>query len=203
MVMWRNLILGIAIFILTMFVGIYGINTFYGKAPNYNDYCPMVTPQTPTECIKMNGTWVDYNDQTAPSGKIPPAQVAQATSATTPTGYCDVYTYCSKQLENAEKPYYKGIFIIAIPLGIIIIALGLLIFNLEAVGLGLMAGGVGIIIYGAGSYWRFADDVVKFVLSLIGLVLVILMAYYFNQRLKWNFFGKKDDKKDSLNNKKK
>ncbi|MDD1463706.1 hypothetical protein MEO39_27415, partial [Dolichospermum sp. ST_sed2] len=91
---------------------------------------------------------------------------------------CDDYTYCQKQLETAEKPYYKGVFMIAIPLGIIIIALGLLIFHLEAVGLGLMAGGVGIIIYGVGSYWRFTDDVVKFVLSLIGLVAVIVLAYY-------------------------
>lgn len=182
MVLWRNLVLGIAIFILTMFVGVYGINTFYGKAPNYNDYCPMVTPQTQEECVKINGNWTNYNQQ-IPAEKVP-------ASVTSPTGYCDVYTYCSKQLENAEKPYYKGIFIIAIPLGIFIIAVGLLVFSLEAVGLGLMAGGIGLIVYGAGSYWRFADDVVKFVISLIGLVVVILMAYYFNQRLKWNLFGK-------------
>ena len=187
MVMWRNLILGIAIFILTIFVGIYGINTFYGKAPQYDKYCPNVIPQTPSECVKANGTWTNYNDQ------IPPEKVPMSTTA--PVGYCDVYTYCQKQLEAAEKPYYKGVFMIAIPLGIIIIALGLLIFNLEAVGLGLMSGGVAIIIYGAGSYWRFADDVVKFVLSLIGLVVVIILAYYFNKRLKWNLFGKKNNKK--------
>lgn len=191
MVLWRNLVLGIAIFILTIFVGIYGINTFYGKAPQYNDYCPNVVPQNPTECIKANGTWTNYNDQKIAAEKI----AASPTPTTAPTGYCDVYTYCQKQFENAEKPYYKGVFIIAIPLGIIIIALGLLIFRLEAVGLGLMAGGVGIIVYGAGSYWRFADDVVKFVLSLIGLVAVILLAYYFNKRFRWNFFRKKSEKK--------
>lgn len=185
MVMWRNLVLGFAIFILTIFVGIYGINTFYGKAPQYNDYCPMVSPQNPAECIKTNGTWTNYSEN-VPTEKISP---------NSPTGYCDVYTYCQQKLESVEKPYYKGIFIIAIPLGIVIIALGLLIFNLEAVGLGLMSGGVGIIIYGAGSYWRFADDVVKFVLSLIGLIVVIIMAYYFNQRLKLNLFGRKEKKK--------
>lgn len=184
MVLWRNLVLGIAIFILTVFVGVYGINTFYGKAPTYNDYCPIVTPQTQAECIKMNGTWTDYNQQ-IPAEKIP--------ASTSPTGYCDVYTYCQKQLELAEKPYYKGIFIIAIPLGIIIIAIGLLIFNLEAVGLGLMAGGIGLIVYGAGSYWRFADDVVKFIISLIGLIVVIVLAYYANN--KWNFFNKNNKSK--------
>ncbi|MEK6860183.1 MAG: hypothetical protein AABX54_05205 [Nanoarchaeota archaeon] len=194
MALWRNLILGIVIFILTIFVGVYGINTFYGKPPQYNDYCPIVTPQTQAECVKSNGTWTNYNEGEIPREKIP-------TPATAPIGYCDTYTYCQKQLENAEKPYYKGIFIIAIPLGIIIIALGLLIFHLEAVGLGLMAGGVGLIVYGAGSYWRFADDVVKFVLSFIGLVIVILLAYYFNQRLKWNFFGKKAEKVEKIEKK--
>jgi len=194
MVLWRNLILGIAIFILTIFVGVYGINTFYGKAPQYNDYCPNVIPQTQAECLKANGTWTDYNSQ-IPAEKIP-------ASATAPTGYCDTYTYCQKQLEAAEKPYYKGIFIIAVPLGIVIIALGLLIFGLEAVALGLMTGGVSIIIYGAGSYWRFADDVVKFVLSLIGLVVIILLTYYFNQRLKWNLFGKKNPVEEKKSKKK-
>jgi hypothetical protein len=181
MVLWRNLVLGIAIFILTIFVGIYGINTFYGKAPQYNDYCPNLQPQNPVDCAAANGTWSNYTNEPG----VPAAKYAG------PSGSCDIYTYCQKQLENAEKPYYKGIFMIAIPLGIIIIALGLLIFHLEAVGLGLMAGGVGIIIYGAGSYWRFADDMVKFVLSLLGLVMVILLAYYFNKRLNWKLFGKK------------
>lgn len=183
MISFRNLVLGIAIFILTIFVGIYGINTFYGKAPQYEDYCPeRIIPQNPAECAKINGTWINYSDQ------VPP-KLAEPTS---PTGYCDYYTYCNEKLREAEEPYYKGIFIIAIPLGIIIIAVGLLVFSLEAVGLGLMAGGVGLIVYGAGQYWRFADDVVKFVLSLIGLVILILMAYYFNKRLNLKLFGKKE-----------
>lgn len=189
MVMFRNLILGIAIFILTIFVGVYGINTFYGSAPQYEDYCPSIVPQTQAECIKMNGTWTSYSSEQIPAEKIP---------VTSPTGYCDTYTYCQKQLEKAEEPYYKGIFMIAIPIGIIIIAIGLFLFSLEAVGLGLMSGGVGIIIYGAGSYWRFSSDVIKFTLSAIGLVILIVLAYYFNQRLKLNLFGKK-----SLKNNKK
>lgn len=184
--LFRNLILGIAIFILTIFVGVYGINTFYGKAPEYNDYCPMVQPQTASECVKQNGTWINYTDQ-----QIPPQKMAAA-PVTSPTGYCD-YTLCQKEFDKAQEPYYKAVFMIALPLGIVIIAIGLFAFALEAVGLGLMAGGVGLIIYGAGQYWRFSSDVIKFTLSAIGLVALIILAYYFNQRFHWNMFGKKKE----------
>lgn len=188
MILWRNLILGIAIFILTIFVGIYGINTFYGKAPEFNDYCPMAAPQNPSECVKQNGTWINYNDERAvPSAKVP-------VPATTPTGYCDVYTYCQKQLEKAEEPYYKGVFLIALPLGIIIIAIGLFVFSLEAVGLGLMSGGVGIIIYGVQQYWRFQTDLIRFVLLLVGLIIIICLTYYFNKKLNLKLFGKREKK---------
>ena len=149
----------------------------------------MVVPQNPTDCINQNGTWTNYSDQKTPGANI-------TTPVTAPTGYCDVYTYCQKQFDAAEEPYYKGIFLIALPLGIIIIAVGLFVFSLEAVGLGLMAGGVGIVIYGAGQYWRFSSDVIKFVLSLIGLVALIVLAYYFNKRFNWKLFGNKgNDKK--------
>ena len=190
----KNLVLGIAIFILTMFVGIYGINTFYGKAPDYNTYCPNVVPQNPSECIKANGTWINYTDSAMAAEKM-------AASLNSPTGYCDVYTYCQKQLEKVEEPYYKGVFIIAIPLGIFIIAIGALVFGLVSVGGGLMFGGVSIIIYGAGSYWRFANDIMKFSLSLAGLVVLIGLAYYANY--KWNFFEKKDSKSNEKGRKKK
>ncbi len=183
MVMFRNFILGIAIFILTLFVGIYGINTFYGKAPQYQDYCPQLSTQS--DCVKAGGKWINNTY---------PASVMNGKTVPVEGGYCEYsYVDCEKRFNNAEKPYYKTLFTIAIPLGIVIIALGLLIFHLEAVGLGLMSGGVALIIYGAGQYWRFADDVIKFVLSFIGLVAVILLAYYFNKRFKWNLFGKKTE----------
>src|SRR3989344_2564316 len=96
----------------------------------------------------------------------------------------DDYSPCQKEFEAAEKVYYKKVFLTALPLGIIIIIAGALIFGLEFVGAGIMAGGVGIIIYGVINYWRFTDDWLKFILSLIGLIIVIWFAYYANK--KWH-----------------
>ena len=180
MVLLKNIVLGIAIFILTIFVGIYGISTLYGVEPQYDKYCPNINNEN--ECIEFGGTWTSNTqlviDQRGETKPVP-----------TQGGYCDTYTKCQPIYEAAQRAYYKKVFLTALPLGVVVIALGALIFGLESVGAGLMAGGVGILIYGAGNYWRFADDWLKFVLSLIGLVLVIALAYYFNR--KWMKKGRR------------
>ena len=45
-----------------------------------------------------------------------------------------------------------------------------------------MGGGVGVILWGVGNFWEFADNLLKFILSLAGLIVVIYFAYYFNRR---------------------
>ena len=180
MVLLKNIVLGIAIFILTIFVGIYGISTLYGVEPQYDKYCPNINNEA--ECVEFGGTW-NANTQVVVDSR------GEAKPVPVQGGYCDVYAKCQPVYEEAQRVYYKKVFLTALPLGVVVIALGALIFGLEAVGSGLMAGGVGLLIYGAGQYWRFADDWLKFVLSLIGLILVIALAYYFNR--KWMKKGRK------------
>src|SRR3989344_3524813 len=162
----KNLVFGIAIFILTVSVGI------YGKSPEYNDYCPQIN--LPSECIEAGGRWINNTYPPAVAGGKPiPAE----------GGYCEYsYIKCQKEFEDAQKKYSRGVFLIALPLGIIIIAIGGLVFGLEFVGAGLLFGGIGIIIFGVVDYWKFADDWLKFTLSLIGLIVVIGLAYYLNKR---------------------
>ena len=170
----KNLVFGIAIFLLTMFVGIYGINTFYGKGPDYKDYCPMYLGNE-TACSSLGGTWVPNGGEvvTAPQ----PKPVTR--------GYCDYdYTKCQKDFDSADEKYWKGVFFIALPLGIVIIGIGALAFGLEFVGAGLMFGGVGIIIYGVGGFWRFAQDWLKFTMSAVGLVIIIFLGYWFNKKMR-------------------
>ena len=178
----KNIIFGIAIFILTMFVGIYGLSTLYGEAPEYGDYCPenLINQSV---CESEGGNWIENSDYVTDSrGEIKQIPVAG--------GYCQYdYTPCQKELENAEEKYFKKIFLTALPLGIAIILAGALIMSLESVSAGLMLGGVGMIVYGTGSYWRFTDDWLKFVLSLAGLVILIFAAYWFNKKEK-GFLGR-------------
>jgi divalent metal cation (Fe/Co/Zn/Cd) transporter len=180
---FKSVILGIAIFIMTIFVGVYGISTLYGESPQYDEYCPnnLINQSI---CESENGVWTNNTQMVADvKGDIRPIQVEG--------GYCNYdFTQCQNELESAEKSYYKKVFLTALPLGIVIIFLGAVVFGLEAVGAGLMAGGVAVMVYGTGSYWRFTDDWLKFLLSLVGLVIVIWMAYYFNRE-----FGKKNSAK--------
>ena len=173
----KNLVLGIAIFILTMFVGIYGISTLYEKAPEYNNYCPYDL-NTAEKCVAEGGQWVN-NTQVAIDNRGAPKTVPAE------GGYCQYdYSVCQKEFDNAQEKYHRKVFFVAIPLGVVIIALGALVFGLETVGAGLMAGGVGIIIYGVGGYWQYTKDWLKFVISLAGLIAVIWLAYYANK--KWH-----------------
>ncbi len=183
----RNIIFAIAIFILTLFVGIYGISTLYGESPQYDDYCP-INIFDETSCENEGGSWVNNTQAVSDSrGEIKQIPVSG--------GFCQYdYTVCQDELESAQEKYYRKVFFTALPLGIVIILVGALVLGLESVSAGLMLGGVGMILYGTGAYWRFTDDWLKFLLSLAGLIILIWAAYWFNKKEKgfWKrFFVKK------------
>ena len=168
----KDVILGIAIIILTIFVTFYGINTAFPK-PSYDDFCGNVRYDTPINdnatCVAKGGFW-SYN--------VGPKIQGQA------DGYCDLYYYCNQDYNDLNKERSKKVFFLALPIGIVIIALGAFIFGLEAVGAGLMGGGVGTLIYGSGAYWPYTQNWIRFLLSLAGLVLLIWFAYFWNKRMK-------------------
>ncbi len=170
----KNTVLGIAIIVLTIFVTYYAINTFFPSA-NYNDFCGNV----------------NYNMQISNNATCA-AQGGMRSYTNGPkidnssTGYCDLTYYCSKQYENAAKSRAEKVFFIALPLGIAIIAAGAFFFGLEFVGAGLMGGGVGTLIYGSGAYWPYTQNWLRFLLSFVGLVLLIWFAYFWNRKLKKN-----------------
>ncbi|MCK4650356.1 hypothetical protein KAT36_03940 [Candidatus Pacearchaeota archaeon] len=168
----KNIVLGIAIIILTIFVTFYGINTFYSK-PNYDDFCGDVKTQevinSLERCEEIGGKWSVYED-------VRPVEAGAE-------GFCDRDYSCRQELEDIRKIRSRNVFLIALPLGIIIIAFGAFIFGLEVVGAGLMGGGVGTLIYGAGAYWSYSANWIRFIISLIGLIILIWIAYWFNKKI--------------------
>ena len=165
----KNIIIGIAIIILTIFMGFYGINTFYPR-PDYDDFCGDIKTQEKIEtyerCEEVGGKWSVYES-------IGPAEERAE-------GFCDRDYYCRQDLEDARRIRSRNVFFIALPLGIFIIVFGAFLFSLEAVGAGLMGGGVGTLIYGAGAYWPYSENWIRFVISLVGLVILIFLTYRFN-----------------------
>ena len=170
----KNIILGIAIVILTIFVTVYGISVFY-PGLEYNDFCGDVRTQeviqTQERCEELGGKWSVYE-------AVKPVEGAE--------GFCDRDYICRQNYETAEEDRAKKVFYIALPLGILILLVGGFLFHLEAVGAGLMGGGVGTLVYGAGSYWEYGGELFRFIISLLGLAAVIFLAYWFNKK-----FGKK------------
>lgn len=170
----KEIVLGIAIIVLTIFVTYYGINTIF-PSPDYNSYC---TPE-------MGGaTYTSQSLCETNSGRWNPVVGPKATGQV--DGYCDLYYQCNQDFNDANKMRSRKVFFIALPLGVAIIALGAFVFGLEAVGAGLMGGGIGTLIYGSGAYWPYTENWIRFGISLLGLILIIWLAYFFNKR-----FGKK------------
>jgi hypothetical protein len=170
----KDVIFTIAIIVLTIFVAYYGINMFF-PSPDYNNFCNNTKYygmiNTSQQCEAVDGRWN-------------PTYYPEATPVKTDAnGYCDVYYKCNQEFQDAMKMRSRNVFFIALPLGIIIIALGAFFFGLEAVGAGLMGGGVGTLIYGSGAFWPYTENWIRFLISLIGLVILIWFAYFLNKRL--------------------
>lgn len=172
----KEIVFGIAIIILTIFVTFYGINTLFPK-PDYFDFCPQIQTQefidNQARCIEVGGQWTEDSYARPVDGK-------------NITGYCDRDFTCRQEHEDAMKMRSRNVFFVALPLGVIVIALGAFLFGLEAVGAGLMGGGIGTLIYGSGAYWPYTENWIRFLISLAGLVFLVWLAYYFNKK-----FGKK------------
>lgn len=168
----KNLIFGLAILVVTIIVAITGINAIY-HAPQYDDFCNSTQIGQPyinnsADCISAGGVW------NANYGQKPVSE----------EGYCDLFFKCNQDFESANRVYAKKAFYTAIPLGILIIVLGAMIFGLESVGAGLMLGGVGTIVFGITSYWRYSENWMRFFVSLLGLIALIGVAYWWNKKSK-------------------
>jgi len=167
----KEILLGIAILVMTIFVTYYGVNTIY-PSPEYNTFCAgniqYQNLSTPASCEAVGGKW-------NPNYYAEPVK-------TELLGYCDAEYTCRQDYETANKVRSKHVFFIALPIGIAIIVLGAFFFGLEAVGAGLMGGGVGTLIYGAGAYWPYTENLFRFLISLAGLAVLIFFAYFFNRK---------------------
>ena len=168
----KEIILAVAVVILTIFVTFYAINTLFPK-PTYDDFCGNITYNTPindnTTCIAQGGRW----------SYVPGLKIDNQSN-----GYCDLTYYCTNQLDDVLRARSEKVFFSALVLGILIIVLGAFFFGLESVGAGLMGGGVGTLIYGSGAYWPYTHNWIRFLLSLIGLALLIWFAYFLKRKKK-------------------
>ena len=174
----KNILIGIAITILTVFVVIYGIQTFY-PSPQYEDYCDAQRKPIPENPELLGGTCATVSPDSRNECCINKGYEYYDEE----TGRCmGIDNSCYEQYDEVNETYSKNLFIITLIIGIILIAIGALVFKLESIGAGIMGGGIITLIWGSGQYWRYADDIFRFIISIIGLVLVIGLGYWINSR---------------------
>jgi hypothetical protein len=166
---FKNILIGVAIFILTSFVVVYGIQTFY-PSPKYEDYCnkPQYYPLNKTECDEQEGIWNRYPE------KI---------NIEEENGWCDVVLECSQNYNLKRESYSRNIFIISLIVGILLIVIGVIFFSPEFIGGGIVGGGIFSLLYGTSYYWQTAGNEFKFFISSTGLIIMIIFGYWINNRL--------------------
>lgn len=130
--------------------------------PEYEDYCNysksiyIDTYENITRevCEQYNGTWTPQN--------------IQCVKAPCPQGYCDFYTKCSQDYQDAQKPYNQYRFYIFAGLGFLLLLIGLFaIENLIQIT-GLATGGILVF---EGIVMNLENKLVVFI-ALIGILII-------------------------------
>ena len=83
-----------------------------------------------------------------------------------------------KQEKNAgeAKTFARALILFSAPLGIAAIVIGTFLRS-AAAGSGLVAGGILTVAHGYWNYWSYADDRILFACALVGLGILLLVAY--------------------------
>lgn len=180
MVEVKNLILGAIIAVIFVMFCVYGTKLIYDE-PMYEDYCNSSMYSTPQKIIAQNCT----NWQAIESAKsncwnqegVPISEYDENGCETSIT--CST---CSRDFENAERDYSKNLFIISLVFGVIVIVISFLLLQVPSVAGGLMLGSLFYIIYGTARYWRFMEDILRFVILGAALIILIGIAYWAARR---------------------
>lgn len=189
----KNLVLGIGIFIVFMFLLHNGIRAFYKSAPMYDDFCnytsyyPREIKPLPTGQSCTFPTALREQEQACYDQKGQPVYEYDEYGCQILVKECDL---CQTYYDEARNDYNKVVFIIALIVGIITLIVGFAILSVEPVGSALMASGIGAIVYGTIINWENLGNWGRFLLLLIAFVLLIWIALRLNTEKNKSFWEK-------------
>jgi uncharacterized membrane protein YhaH (DUF805 family) len=157
----------IAIFILLNVFFNVSVGLFLDE-PKYENFCknsyPDKTINNVETCSQFNGEWQNY------------AVPFVNPDGTTVSGYCDVYTKCQNEMNQATESYELKVFVILIVLGIITFLVSLFLKTNALVGTALSLAAVLNFIIASIRYWSSANEWLRFLILLIALVILIYIA---------------------------
>lgn len=190
----KNLVLGIGIFIVFMFLLHNGIRAFYAPAPEYGDFCnnelgryPSVTKPLPAGQSCTFSAELRAAEQTCWNEKGQPVYEYDEYGCQFKVIKCD---YCQRDYDEARNAHNKVVFIIALIVGILVLLVGYAKLSVEPVGSALMASGIGSIVYGTIANWENLGNLWRFLLLLVAFILLIWIALKLNTGDKKSFWQK-------------
>ena len=169
----KEILLGLVIAVIFLMFCVFGTKLIY-DTPKYERYCDYSKMNYPTASDKINLSGSELQAQ----------QEAQD----------QIYRECSEKYDLANKDYSKNMFIISLVFGILVIIICTIFVEIGSISGGLMFGSLMFIIYGTGRYWNYMDDLLRFIVLGIALIILIYVAYWVN---------KKTNKKNGINSKNK
>ncbi len=144
-----------------------GVSLFLNE-PEYNDFCnstktiPAETYENITKefCEANNGTWTPQN--------------IQCIKAPCPQGYCDFYTKCNTEYQEALKPFNQTKFYIFAGLGFLLLLIGLFMSEnlIQITGLA-----TGAILVFEGIVQNLENKLAVFITLLLILIIFGILAY--------------------------
>jgi len=164
----RNVAMALRIIIvLNVFINT-GVFTFY-KPPEREDFCAdFFRIQTEDECIAEGGEWISGRGFVETRGEAIAQPLAE--------GRCLESKECRDEYRQARGVYNRNVFVVLLIAGLLSLFAGFLL-NADAVSTGLSFGGILSIFIGTVRYWSDMDEILRFVLSGIALIILIWVGY--------------------------
>jgi hypothetical protein len=164
----KNLALGVGIVILFALMLWQGIEAF-SPSPQWDDYCGKVIPRTAPDKLEINQSYCLETGGNWTNGGY---------------GYCDYYSECQKEFDDASKAYSQVVFIVAAIAGIIALITGYFVLSVEPVGSALIGSGIWAFFYGSVVNWRNFSNIWRFLLLALAFVLLVWLTLRFNRTKK-------------------
>lgn len=187
----KNLVLGIGIFLVFMFLLHNGIRVF-SPSPQYEDFCDSNRWYNTKPILAGGNCTYSENlrqqEQACYNQKGQPIYDYDNFGCQVSVTECDL---CQVQYDDARESFNKMVFIVSLIVGILILLVGYLVLSIEPVGSALMASGIGAIVYGTISNWENLGTLGRFLLLLLAFILLIWIAISLNSERKFFGFKKK------------
>ncbi len=137
------------------------------NGPNHDEFCPFEKTSQIIEdkntCEQQDGIWN-------------PGEVIDQNQKIKSAGYCDLYSKCSHQFEEANKIYEKKVFIALIAIGVLVLISSLVFKNNAVLSVAIPIIAVLDFVIASIRYWRYSDELLKISILFLALVALIYFA---------------------------